>query len=409
MNRKEIKEKIKTLRLLHQEEGDQFYDEHEKLVLELFEEKQYGDIVEIDKIFKPEFFTFEVAYSYSQMGDEEKAEEVYEAILSIPVQSNNSAVLNNLSNIKKEKGQVKKAFDLIRRAKEVDSNDEIINRNYQSLLEIVNEQESIDQNYKCAVDSIQKENEFVINKLKNFYTSIKKEPGYKNGQIAIPNWKFKVLMQTDEQKAESLKRQWIQKAYIRKTDERVDNFVQVYEVNKYMDDALEKVQNTKICKKWIVGFEGVNIPNLEKIGYFEVLIKIRKVNKKYKYILERDYNELVFNYLIGNEKSIIILAGSLIEALLIYYCEKKKMRKISYQAQNKTIQKDLYDCDLGDLLSYIEQSKEMNNLFVHLGNISRIHRNFIHSGKEIREYEKLDHSKSELCYLSAMEIIRKII
>ena len=66
-------------------------------------------------------------------------------------------------------------------------------------------------------------------------------------------------------------------------------------------------------------------------------------------------------------------------------------------------------CDLGDLLNYFEQGKIMSDLFVHLGNISRIHRNFIHPGKEVREFEKLDQSKSDLCYISAVEIIKKLI
>ena len=216
-------------------------------------------------------------------------------------------------------------------------------------------------------------------------------------------------MCTDEQKAESLKKQWIEKGYIRKTNQKVDNFVSVYEINCHIEKAIEKAQNTKINKKWIDGFENIDILKLEKICYFEILPRIRKINKKFKFILERDFNELAFNYLVGNEKSVIVIAGSLIEAVLIYHCEKKKVKRINYQIQNKAIQKDLYDCDLGDLLNYFEQGKIMSDLFVHLGNISRIHRNFIHPGKEVREFEKLDQSKSDLCYISAVEIIKKLI
>ena len=140
------------------------------------------------------------------MGDENKAEEIYETILSFPGEENNPAILNNLSNIKKAKGKIKEAFDLIQKAKKKDSEDEIIDRNYQNLLGIIKEQEAIEQNYKNAIGSIQKENDFVIGKLKNFFTNIKKEHGLKNNQVAIPNWKFKVLMGTDDQKAESLKK-----------------------------------------------------------------------------------------------------------------------------------------------------------------------------------------------------------
>jgi len=410
MNSKEIKEKIKSLKKLYDEEKfDDAHAESESFVLQLFKEKKYKDIVEADKKLESVPIIFEVAYAYSEMGDENKAEEIYETILSFPGEENNSAILNNLSNIKKSKGKTKEAFDLIQKAKKKDAKDEIIDRNYQNLLEIINEQGAIEQSYKNAVGLIQNENDFVIGKLKNFFTNIKKESGLKNNQIAIPNWKFKVLMRTDDQKADSLKKQWIEKGYIRKTDQRTENLVSVYEINCHIEKAIEKTQNTKINKKWIDGFENIDILKLEKIGYFEILPRIRKVNKKFKFLLERDFNELTFNYLVGNEKSVIVLAGSLIEAVLIYHCEKKKVKKVNYQIQNKTIQKDLYDCDLGDLLNYFEQGKIMSDLLVHLGNISRIHRNFIHLGKEVREFEKLDQSKSDLCYISAIEIIKKLI
>jgi len=410
MNSKEIKEKIKLLKKLYDEEKfDEAHAESESFILELFKKKKYKDIVEADKKLESVPIIFEVAYSYCEMGDENKAEEIYETILSFPGEENNPAILNNLSNIKKAKGKIKEAFDLIQKAKKKDPEDEIIDRNYQNLLGIIKEQEAIEQNYKNAIGLIQKENDFVIGKLKNFFTNIKKEQGLKNNQIAIPNWKFKVLMGTDDQKAESLKKQWIDKGYICKTNQRIDNFVPVYEINFHIEKAIEKAQNTKINKKWIDGFENIDILKLEKIGYFEILPRIRKINKKFKFLLERDFNELTFNYLVGNEKSVIVIAGSLIEAVLIYHCEKKKVKKINYQIQNKAIQKDLYDCDLGDLLNYFEQGKIMSDLFVHLGNISRIHRNFIHPGKEVREFEKLDQSKSDLCYISAIEIIKKLI
>ncbi|MDD4990102.1 MAG: hypothetical protein PHW31_02220 [Candidatus Pacebacteria bacterium] len=410
MNSKEIKEKIKSLKKLYDEEKfNEAHAESEDFVLKLFKEEKYKDIVEADKKLESVPIIFEVAYSYSEMGDEKKAEEMYETILSFPGEEKNSAILNNLSNIKKSKGKIKEAFDLIQKAKKIDAEGEIVDRNYQNLLGIINEQEAIERNYKKAVSLVQKENDFVIEKLKNFFTNIKKEVGLKNNQVAIPNWKFKVLMCTDEQKAESLKKQWIEKGYIRKTNQKIDNFVSVYEINNYIEKAIEKARNTKINKKWIEGFENIDIIKLEKIGYFEILSKICKINKKFKFILERDFNELTFNYLVGNAKSVIVMAGSLVEVLLIYHCEKKNTKKITYQIQNKAIQKDLYDCDLGDLLSYFEQGKIMSDLLVHLGNISRIYRNFIHPGKEIREFEKLDQTKSDLCYIGAVEIIKKLI
>lgn len=410
MNSKEIKEKIIFLKNLYDEEKfDEAHVESESFVLELFKEKKYKDIVKADKELKSVPIIFEVAYAYSEIGDHNKAEEIYETILSFPGEENNHAILNNLSNIKKNKGKIKEAFDLIQKAKKLNSEDGIIDQNYKNLFGVIKEQEVIGENYKKAIEFVSKENDFVIGKLKNFLINIRKEATLKNNQVAIPGWKWKVLMGTDDQKAESLKKQWVEKGYIRKTDQRIDNFVPIYEINFLIEKALDKVQNTKINKKWIDGIENINIQKLEKISYFDILQKILKINKKFKFILERDFNELTFNYLVGNEKSVIVLAGSLVETVLIYHCDKKKIKTINYQMQNRSMQKDLYDCDLGDLLNYFDQNKIASNLLVHLGNISRIHRNFIHPGKEVRECEELDQSKSDLCYISAVEVIKRVI
>jgi hypothetical protein len=76
---------------------------------------------------------------------------------------------------------------------------------------------------------------------------------------------------------------------------------------------------------------------------------------------------------------------------------------------NKTINKNLFDCTLNDLLIYCENNKILEKQFVHLGNISRIYRNFIHPGKEVKEAEILDESKAKLCYISVTEIIKGIV
>jgi len=104
MNSKEIKEKIKSLKnSTMKEKFDEAHTESESFVLDLFKEKKYKDIIEADKKLESVPIIFEVAYSYSEMGNEVKAEEIYETILSFPGEENNSAILNNLSNIKKPK------------------------------------------------------------------------------------------------------------------------------------------------------------------------------------------------------------------------------------------------------------------------------------------------------------------
>lgn len=68
----------------------------------------------------------------------------------------------------------------------------------------------------------------------------------------------------------------------------------------------------------------------------------------------------------------------------------------------------MYDADLGDLLDYFEQNRMLSDLFVHMGNIARISRNFIHPGKELREAEQLSQAKADMCFISALEVVRHI-
>lgn len=110
-----------------------------------------------------------------------------------------------------------------------------------------------------------------------------------------------------------------------------------------------------------------------------------------------------------NHKSTIILSGSLIETLLIYHLKKKKITNVSYEVNNRKVSKELFEATLNDLLQFLEQKKMLEKHFVHLGNISRIFRNYVHPGKELRETEELDQSKSNICYISASELINTMI
>jgi len=410
MTKKEFREKIKYLKSLQeQEEWDKAHEEADKLVKKLFSEKKYREIVELDKSLECVPIAFEVAYAYVELGDLDKGEEIYEILLSIPGEEDNPAILNNLSNIKKSKGEIDEAFKLIKKAYSIDSEDDIIRRNYDDLVKIIQEKEEIDSLYKSAENNLKKETAWAIKKLNNFLNNVRKEQGFKDNKLEIPNWKFKVLIGTDELKAESLKKQWIQKGYIRDTGKRGEYFAHIYEINPYLFTFLQKTTPVQINKAWFDGFENINIDELKKIGYFDILSKIKKINKKYRELIKRDFDELVFNYLVGNKKATIVLSGSLIESLFTYYCERKKIKKISYTIKGKQVSKDLYDCNLSDFLSYFDSGSKTKNVIVYIGHLSRIYRNFVHPGNEIRNQEKLDGSKIAICFNAVLEITKYIL
>jgi tetratricopeptide (TPR) repeat protein len=410
MTKEELREKINFLKSLQEkEEWDKANEEADKLVKNLFSEKKYKEIVELDKSLKCIPIAFEVAYAYVELGNLDKGEEIYETLLSIPGKENDPAILNNLSNIKKSKEKIDEAFDLIKKAYEINKNDEIIKRNYDDLVRIMQEKEEINSIYKNAENNLKKETNWAVEKLNRFLSNIQKEKEYRDNKIPIPNWKFKVLIGTDELKTDSLKKQWIEKGYIRDTGERGDYSVHIYEINPYLQTFLQKITPLQINKAWFDGFENINIDELNKIGYFEILAKIKRINRKYRELIKRDFEELVFNYLVRNKKSTIVLSGSFIEALFTYYCEKKKVKKVSYNLNKKQVNKNLYDCTLADFLNYFESGPESKKIIVYIGNLSRVYRNFIHPGNEIKNREKLENSKLELCFNAVLEITKQIL
>jgi len=409
MKDKEFEEKVKYLQFLQsKEDWDKAYQETEKYVKELFSKKKYKEIVELDKSLNCVPILFEVAYSYVEIGNLDEGEKIYEEILSFPGEENNSAILNNLSIIKKFKGKINDAFNLIRKAYSIAPNDEIIKRNYENLFKIIQEREEIESIYKNAKKNLEKETSWAIKKLNDFLNNVKKEKEFKDNKIEIPNWKFKVLIGTDKLKADSLKKQWIKKGYIRDTGKKGEYLARIYEVNPYLFDFIKKTVPIHLDNTWFDGFENINVEELQRIGYFEILLKIKKVNKKYRELIKRDFNELVFNYLVGNKKSTIVLSGSLIELLFTYYCEKRKIKNISYAIHEKQISKDLYDCDLLDFLSYFDNEQKAKKVIIHIGHLSRIYRNFIHPGNEIKNQQQIDSSKIALCFNAVMEIVKFI-
>ena len=369
MKRKEFTEKIEYIhQIINNETDDDLYSELSTLINDLFVNKNYDFLSELYyselKDYIDYTLYFPIAYSLAEKRYYEDAENLYRKILE--EEKNNPSVLNNLSNLLKNKKKYSEAFLLISKAKELDPSDDIIVNNYNSLSKIMEDIAYKESFFEEARTKLCNENQFVRNKLTIFIRNCKMDKDYENGKLQIPNWKFKVLIQTDETKAESLKRQWLNKGYIIDTSEKADNFVKIYEINPHIEEELKEIEFKSINDNWITGIEKLSIENLDKIGYFEIKKKLYKINQKFRNILLRDFEELSLNYIFQNYKTTIILSGSFIETLLIYYCEKKKFTNIKYSFNNKTVNKKLYETDLNDLLQYFEENKKLikRNVFL---------------------------------------------
>ncbi len=413
MNKKQLNEARKKIKQFKADENiKELEDLVPAIIKELHSEKKYLEIVELFtgllEAEDPGYYEFETAYAFNECEKIDEAENIYEFLLNFD--EDNTSILNNLSNIKKEKGSVEKAYELIDKAYKLCGNkDEIVTRNYDNLTRIMREKQETEATYKAAEESLKKETQWAIDKLNNFLLNVEKDIELINGKIPIPQWKFKVLIGTDQIKADSLRQQWLDKGYIRKTDEKGDFSVRIYEINPYLKKFLKSSTPVQLNKEWFAGIENINPETLENFGYFEILEKINKVNNKYKKYIKRDFDELVFNYFVKNKKAAIILSGSLIELLFTYHCEKKKIKKISFTLGSKTFSKNLYDCTLSDFLNFFESDKNFKKIIIYIGNLSRVYRNFVHPGNEIKNKEILDASKLELCFHSTLEIVKYLL
>jgi tetratricopeptide (TPR) repeat protein len=390
----------------------------DSVISALFKLKLYKDVVEIYRFFKEEQIAvagiwFEVGYSLNEIKEHKEAKIAYERQIKLNGESSTS--LNNLANIYKSEDDLPKAIELYKRALVLDPNDEIPKNNlaralkeFETIENEKNQKKALDVYFKSALKSLKQENDFVLDKLGKFILNIKNDEKFKDWIVPIQKYKFPILMGTDKQKAESLRIQWLNKNYIKESDSREEYSVIIYFINPYLETEIAKINNKKIPENWISGFDNVSIGKLEEIGYFALIDRIRKVNKKFRLLLERDFNELVFNYLIQNEKATIVLSGSLVELVLTYHCEKKKITQIPFvDSKGNTKNKKLYDCVLNDLISYAEKNLFFSSDFPHLSNLSRVYRNFIHPGRELKE--RLDKPKCDLCFISTTEILRKIL
>jgi tetratricopeptide (TPR) repeat protein len=177
---------------------------------------------------------------------------------------------------------------------------------------------------------------------------------------------------------------------------------------KLRESKIEEDKKKKIPEKWTKYTASIKMSNLNDLEYFEIVDRVKKVNQKYKLLIERDVNELFFNHIVHNDKASIVLSGSLIELLLTYYCEKKGLKILPIKdASGASKDKKLYDCVLSDLISFCESKKFFGSDFPHLGNLSRIYRNYIHPGRELKE--SINRAKAELCFISTKELLKKIL
>ncbi|KAB7884375.1 tetratricopeptide repeat protein [Poseidonibacter ostreae] len=399
-----------------------FLSSLEFIIQELHNQKEYELIIELYENFSTEEVDkldiwFEVAYAFNKLEKVDKAKYAYHKNLRIKGES--SALLNNLANLYEKEDKFDEAIDMYQKALSLESDDTLIKTNLENTLDkqkkMINQthkKDALNKIFLNAVELLKSENFFTLESLYIFLLNCRKEDDFDNWNLPIQNEMFPILMSTNEKKAMELKNNWISKNYIIKVEETDEYDIPYFQINPYIDREVtilrDMVSEINLPQEWLTGLNNISIFQLNELNYTETSKRIIKINKKYRPLISRDYNELIFNYLVGNKKSTIILSGSFVELILTYYCERKKIKKVEYKnTSGKIIKKNLYDCVLFDLISFIDDKKYFGNDFFPLTNLSRVYRNFIHPGVELKNH--LDKTKSDLCFISSIEILRKII
>lgn len=385
----------------------------EQLIELLFNEKDYIGLIDFaEKKLKKnesELFesSFEVAYSYGSLGKDPLAKVIYENILND--EPDNPAVLNNLAMIyAREKNQTK-SYELLERAIKVSPEDETIQRNYAPLKAQADANARQEEVYKNAKTTLVNETKWIFDRLQSFIDKFNKEANG-NKQLPISQKKFGWMLGIEVDKADNVRMQWLDKGYIRDTGLRGNYSEKVYELNPYLQKYIQECKPTEIPTNWLEGIDNMNGTELNRIGYKVSLQKLGKVNKKYKEILLRDYHEVVCNYIFRNQKSVIILAGSFLETLFMYHCEKRGITELEYTTNNKKSIVQMKDAGINDFLRYFEENKVFPSVVTAIGEVAKIYRNMIHPGNEmLKSKTSINEKKPEICFNAVCEVINEVL
>ena len=129
-------------------------------------------------------------------------------------------------------------------------------------------------------------------------------------------------------------------------------------------------------------------------------------DEKLKEIIRRDYSEIVKNFATECYKSVIILCGGIIEALLLYKLrENEQVAKKSNKAPKED---DIEKWDLNHLIEVATDIKIIKEPAINkLSHSVRDYRNLIHPGKELKSGLKVKPEEAKIAFEVLNILIRE--
>ena len=363
----------------------------ENLIFTLHNRKQYSSVVKISenidyKKLKYLNFGFELAFALKEQGKDSKAKELYEEYLEM--YPNSEAVLNNLGVIYENEGDFEKALEYYEKSESL-SPSKVSENNILRSKELIEQRKKEKEQEEKSLEYFQLENVWIINRIKLFY-----EEADDVGNIICPYKKLPLVLKCNEDKANDVLKQFIDKGYVfRNKNHNYDTNASVYKKNFSIEKRINEMEKeNKLISSFTDNLNGFTIDNLLSIEYLKILSKLNSIKKKkIKDIFIRDYNELVFNYLSNQQKTTILMSGTIIELLLLYILDKQKI--IKYKVGTKQKEKKVTEMDITEMLEVCDKEQLITNAPKKFMDGMKQFRNFIHPGNELRE-KTLDIDKS---------------
>lgn len=153
--------------------------------------------------------------------------------------------------------------------------------------------------------------------------------------------------------------------------------------------------------------KGISLKKLEQLGYTEeILSRFKYVEDlEMRYLLERDFKECAIAVVAGQEKSAIIMCGSIIEALLLASIKKVGIERYSVNGKTKKVM----DMVLNELLYVADENQLIRKRNYHLSQYVKDYRNAVHPAKEIRDQQEISNENVQLMWNALKQVIFDIL
>jgi tetratricopeptide (TPR) repeat protein len=325
--------------------------------------EQLCKTIDFNQIYRYSSKLFELAVSLNEKSDLRASQKYYSYILE--QNKSNSAVLNNLGVIYHKQNQYIEAEKLFAEAYSIDESKDLY---YKNLVSIRNENLIRKQALQYILDEPIKR----VLVIKSIYEAVS------NGYFSLTGYShFDKILNTLVDKNDFNK--MVELRYFEYIDSSFTP--KGYYLNLFIVDFFNHNNKVILMNKDKSQF---TLKQYISLGYDGDLIKqISNIkNTEYADIISNDVNECVNSIIINNQKSAIVMAGSIIEALLLNYYIEHGVTNITLPGKQP---KKVSECKLQEMIDYAQSIGILSNRNFHMAHVLRDFRNYIHPDKVLRE------------------------